>query len=187
MNLRKLIPLLLVPALIGLLYTFQRMDNGSIQTSAAPQDLPRYTAAGATLMRFDADGERQLQGYADRMDYFDDASGRAHGLQLDLLSGGDSPWHLSAPAATLPAHQHRFLVEGPVVADGAWPDSGEKMQLHTDRLWVDPDRHELQTDSALDWNGPTRSGNAVGMRADWSGRRVQLLHNVQMRYAAPPR
>jgi LPS export ABC transporter protein LptC len=186
MSLRKLIPLLLVPALAALFYTFQRMENGAIEATAATARLPRYTAANATLTRFDADGEVLLQGHADTVDYFDDASGRAHGLQLDLLSGGDAPWHLTAPAATLPAHQHRFLVEGPVIADGQWPDSGENLQFHTDRLWVDPDRHELQTDAPLDWTGPTRSGKAVGMRADWSGNRVQLLHDVHMRYEAPP-
>jgi LPS export ABC transporter protein LptC len=187
MSLRKLIPLLLVPALGGLFYTFHRLDNAGIEAPPPAADLPRYTVENAVLMRFDADGATQMQGHADSIDYFDDASGRAHGLQFDLLSGSETPWHLTAPAASLPAHQHRFLVEGPVVANGAWPDSGEQLELHTDRLWVDPDRHELQTDSPLDWTGPTRSGDAIGMRADWAGRRLQLLHDVRMHYEKPPR
>lgn len=186
MNWRKLIPLLLVPALAGLFFTFQRMDNSTIEMPAAAQSLPRYTLAGAELTRFDTDGEPMLLGQAQSMDYFDDASGRAHELKLDLLSGGATPWHLAAPAATLPAHQHRFLLEGPVVADGRWPDSGEPVQLLTDRVWVDPDRRELQTDAPLQWQGPVRSGDAVGMRADWGGHSLQLSHNVKMHYEAPP-
>lgn len=182
MNLRKLIPLLLVPALGGLFYTFQRMEGGGVQTLAASTSLPRYVVDDATLQRFDDEGALQVHGHADSVEYFDDASARAHQLQIDLIDDGDVTWTATAPASTLPAHQHRFMLEGPVVADGTWPDSGEPVELHTDRLWVDPDRHELQTDAAVNWNGPTRSGSAVGMRGDWSQNHLVLLHDVRMRY-----
>jgi LPS export ABC transporter protein LptC len=185
LNWGRLIPLLLVPALGGLFYTFQHMDNSNVETPEAPVSLPRYTLVNAELTRFDTDGSVSLYGQADTIDYFDDQSGRAQNLLVDLVADGDKTWHLTAPAASLPAHQRRFMLEGPVVANGQWPDSGEKLAVHTDHLWVDPDRHEIDTDAAVDLQSPLRTGNAVGLRSDWTEQTLQLLHNVKMNYEAP--
>ncbi len=186
MNWGRLIPLLLVPALGGLLYTFQRMDNSSVETPQAPVSLPRYTLVTAELTRFDSDGNISLSGQADTIDYFDDQSGRAQNLLVDLVAGDDKTWHLTSPAATLPAHQRRFMLEGPVLATGQWPDSGEDLAVHTDHLWIDPDRHEIDTDAPVDLQSPLRTGNAVGLRSDWAAQTLQLLHNVHMTYTTGP-
>ena len=186
MNWGRLIPLLLVPALGGLLYTFQRMDNSNVETPQAPVSLPRYTLITADLTRFDSDGNISLSGQADTIDYFDDQSGRAQNLLVDLVAGDDKTWHLTAPAATLPAHQRRFMLEGPVLAKGQWPDSGEDLAVRTDHLWVDPDRHEIDTDAPVDLQSSLRTGNAVGLRSDWTEQTLQLLHNVHMTYTTGP-
>lgn len=185
MNWRKLIPLLLVPALAGLFYTFQRMDNTIVESPQGPVELPRYTLGDAELTRFDSDGNISLTGQADTIDYFDDQSGRAQNLRVDLVADDDRTWHLTAPAATLPAHQRRFMLEGPVLAKGQWPDNGEDVVVHTDHLWVDPDRREIDTDAPVDLQSPQRNGNAVGMHSDWAAQTLQLLHNVKMTYEAP--
>ncbi len=186
MNWRRLIPLLLLPALAGLLYTFQRMDSSGISTPEGPAALPRYTVSSAELTRYDADGSVTLSGQADTIDYFDDQSGRAQNLQVDLVSDDEKTWHLSAPAATLPAHQRRFMLEGPVLANGRWPDSGEDLVVRTDHLWLDPDHHQIDTDAPVELQSPLRSGNAVGLRSDWSQQTLQLLHNVRMTYITGP-
>ncbi len=181
----RLIPLLLVPALAGLYYTFQRMDNSVVEAPEVPSALPRYTLVGAELTRFDADGEPNLRGQADSIDYFDDQSGHAHNLVMDLVADDDRTWHLSSPTATLPAHQRRFMLDGPVLANGQWPDNGEPLALRTDRLWVDPDRHEIDTDAAVEVQSKSRNGSATGLRSDWVGQSMQLLHNVKMTYQTP--
>ena len=182
MNWGRLIPLLLVPALGGLFYTFQRMDSSSPEAPEAPTTLPRYTLGNAELTRFDTDGGVSLYGQAETIDYFDDQSGRAQNLAVDLLADEGKTWHLTAPAASLPAHQRRFMLEGPVVANGQWPDNGEDVTVHTDHLWIDPERHEIDTDAPVDLRSPMRYGNAVGLRSDWNEQTLQLLHNVHMTY-----
>ena len=186
MNWRRLLPLLLVPALAGLFFTFQRMDNSFVETPQAPAALPRYTLRGAELTRFDSDGSASLYGQADTIDYFDDQSGRAQNLHVKLLDDGDTTWQLSAPAANLPAHQRRFMLEGPVEADSQWPDNGKAFAMHSPYLWIDPDRHEIDTDAAVDLQSPMRNGSAVGMRSNWIEQTLELLHNVRMSYAAAP-
>jgi len=181
----RLIPLLLLPALAGLFYTFQRMDNSIVETPEQPASLPRYTLSDAELTRYDAEGQLSLHGLADSIDYFDDQSGHAHNLQLDLVADDDRTWHLSSPTATLPPHQRRFMLDGPVLAQGQWPDNGEDLALRTDRLWVDPDRHEIDTDAAVEVQSKSRNGSATGLRSDWVGQSIQLLHNVTMTYQTP--
>ncbi|MDR3415167.1 MAG: LPS export ABC transporter periplasmic protein LptC [Nevskia sp.] len=182
---RPAIALLLAAAMAGLLYTFQRMDSTSVQVQSAPGGLPRYTLADAELTRFDSDGSPTLLGQAATIEYFDDQSGRAQDLQADLIADGDKTWHLTSPAATLPAHQHRFMLEGPVLASGQWPDSGDELTVRTQHLWVDPDRHEIDTDAPVDLQSPSRTGSAVGMRADWTEQSMQLQRNVKMSYEPP--
>jgi LPS export ABC transporter protein LptC len=182
-NWQRLMPLLLVPALAGLIYTFQRMDSSLSEEAQTPGAAPRYTLGGAELTRYDADGNASLYGQAETLDYFDDQSGRAQNLQVDLLSEGDKTWHLSAPSATLPAHQHRFMLDGPVVANSHWPDDGEDFVMHAENLWIDPDRHEIDSDAAVDLQSSRRNGNAVGTHANWTARTLQLLHKVKMSYA----
>jgi LPS export ABC transporter protein LptC len=184
LNWRRLIPLLLVPALAGLFFTFQRMDNSIVESPQVTAASPRYTLNGAELTRFDNDGGASLLGQADTIDYFDDQSGRAQNLQIETFSDEAKTWHVTAPAANLPAHQRRFMLEGPVVASSQWPDNGEAFVMHTDYLWVDPDRHELDTDAAVNLRGTLRNGDAVGMRSDWIARTLQLQHNVKMKYEA---
>jgi lipopolysaccharide export system protein LptC len=74
------------------------------------------------------------------------------------------------------------MLDGPVVATGQWPDSGETVTVRTDWLWVEPDLHQIQTDAPVKLQSPSRNGSAVGLRSDWSARRLQLLHNVNMTY-----
>ena len=181
----RLIPVLLVPALAALFYTFERMDNSMVETPSAPSTLPRYTLGTADLVRYDTDGEPYLHGQADSIEYFDDQSGRAHNIQVNLTSDEDHPWHVTSPSATLPPHQHRFMLDGPVLANGVWPDNAEPLSLRTDRLWIDPDRHLIETDAPVEVHSVSRNGNAVGLRSDWVTQSMQLLHNVKMTYQAP--
>jgi LPS export ABC transporter protein LptC len=101
---------------------------------------------------------------------------------VDLVADGERTWHLSAPAATLPGHQSRFQLEGPVLGGGQWPDDGEDLVFHTTELWVDPEMHEIDTDAPVELESPYRNASAVGMRSDWAERSMQLLHNVKTSY-----
>jgi LPS export ABC transporter protein LptC len=185
MNPRRLIPLLLVPALGGMYYTLQRMGAPAAAPAAAPAGLPLYTLDQAELTRYGADGAPTLRGIAQRIDYFPDQSAQAYDLQVDLLAAEGAPWRLSAPAALLPAQARRFELSGPVLAQGRWPDDGSALQVRTEQLWIDPDLHEIATDAPVDLAGDTRQGRALGLRADWSARNLWLLHDVQMQYEAP--
>ncbi len=174
-----------VPVLAAVLYTLQRADESESSVQVAAAALPRYVARDATLTRFDMDGAAALRGTASSVEYFDDDSGQATDLQADLLAEGDAQWHLSAPAGTMPAHERRIRLDGPVLAKGEWPDTGSPLTVDTTQVWIDPDAHQFETRETVHLNSEARFGTAVGMRVDWDERHLQLLHNVKMTYVAP--
>lgn len=174
----------LLLALIGLLYTLQRSNDVAITPAAEQNALPRYTLTNAVLTRYDANGRPALRGHAQTLDYYDDESAHAENLQLDLLSDTHAPWQATAPSGMLPAHSHRFLLEGEVVAVGRWPDNNEPLTIRTEQLWVDPDLHHLQTERAVTLTSASRDGSAVGMNAGWVDQNMELLNDVKMHYEA---
>jgi LPS export ABC transporter protein LptC len=183
---RYVLPLLAIPVLGALLYTFQRVDEGGTIVPAEAVALPRYTVYDAVLTRFDTDGSATLRGKASSVAYFDDESGHATDLQADMLADDEATWHLSSPTATMPARDRRILLEGPVVANGRWPDSGEDLTVGATQVWVDTDTHQFDSRQGVTLKSASRNGSAVGVRVDWQDRRMQLLHNVKMTYVTAP-
>ena len=182
---RQWVMLAAVPVLAAVLYTLQRADESESSVEISPAALPRYVAHDATLTRFDTDGTATLRGSASSVEYFEDDSGQAHDLQVDLLADGEPQWHLSSPTGTMPARERRILLDGPVLAKGEWPDSDSPLTVDTTQVWIDPDTHQFETRDAVRLNSEARYGTADGMRVNWDERHLQLLHNVKMTYVAP--
>jgi LPS export ABC transporter protein LptC len=182
---RQWVLLAAVPVLGAVLLTLQRADQSESTAEMTPAALPRYTARQATLSRFDAEGVNTLRGTADSVEYFDDDSSQAADLHVDLISDGAVQWQLAAPTGTMPPHERRILLGGPVNAKGEWPDNGVPMTIDTTQVWVDTDSHQFETRERVNVNSEARYGTAVGMRVNWDERHLQLLHNVKMTYVAP--
>ncbi len=170
--------------LAGLFYTLWSIDDVAITTAPVDDKVPRYTLSKALLTRYDADGKPALQATAEMLEYFDDESAHADLLKLDVLSGATTPWRVTAPSGTLPAHSRNFLLEGDVLANGNWPDTGEPLTVRTQSLWVDPDKHELHTNRGVTFDSVSRDGAAVGMNANWAEKNLRLMNDVKMRYEA---
>lgn len=178
---RWLLPLLAV-ALAAMLWSMQRSEQDGIVRAEDTAKLPRYLIDTATLTRFNDDGELTVHGTATHVEYFDDESATATNLDATTYSGDQGSWRVTAPSALMPAKTRRFLLEGQVVAEGKWPDSGQPVTVRTTQLWVDPDTHALSTEENVTLDSDGRDGSGTGLRADWVARRLQLLHNVKMRY-----
>lgn len=173
-----------VAALAGLLFTLSRIDDVALAPEAAGSTLPRYTLTGATLTRYDADGQPALKATAATLEYFDDESATATTLVVDVLSGPKTPWHVEAPTGRLRAGSRDIELNGNVVANGQWPDNGEPLVVRAPTMTVNPDRHLLNTAAPVEVESRTRRGTAVGMNANWDQQDLRLLDNVKMRYEA---
>lgn len=182
MNARRTVLVTVLAVLVALLYLLQQVDDSAITKAEVDNRLPRYTLHQAVLTRYDAQGQPSLRATADQLEYFDDESAVGRNMVVDVLSGTRTPWHATAPVGHLPAHEHAFVLDDDVVADGNWPDNDEPLNVRTTQLWVDPDTHELHTDQKVVFTSATREGTAIGLRSNWKLQDLHLLKDVNMRY-----
>lgn len=174
------LPLLLAVAVALIsLRSFERSGTAPLQ---ADSQRPRYTLRDAEWTRFDAQGRTEFHIAAAGIDYFDDQSAQLRTMTMDRLDAGRGPWTLSAPDGTVPARERRVLLTQPVTMTGRMRD-GDTLHLTTRQLWVDSDHREIYTEAPVQLSGSGKRASASGMRADWAGEKVQLLHDVKVDYA----
>jgi LPS export ABC transporter protein LptC len=168
---------LLTAAMIFTLYGFQETAETAVAPAADP---PRYAATGAQWLRLGREGEPEFRAEAETLDYYADESVRMTQVRIDALGGYSSPWHLEAPRAQSPPRERRLRLSGGVRATGDL--AAERVELTTQRLWVDLLRRELHTDADVRLESDFRNATARGMRSDFNGDHVQLLNDVKMDY-----
>jgi LPS export ABC transporter protein LptC len=182
LNSRRLLLPLVAVALAAMLWSLQRHEHDAIVPATDAAHPPRYLIDVARLSRFNDEGRLTVRGTATDLEYFDDESARAKNLDADTFDDDQNSWNVTSPSVFMPAQTRKFLLEGNVVAKGKWPDSGLPVTVRTTQLWVDPDTHLLSTEQDVTLDSDGRDGSGTGLRADWVARRLQLLHNVKMRY-----
>lgn len=182
---KRLSALLSLPALavLGalLFLSLQRMDQLRPLSAEAPIETPRYELLDAEWTRLDAQGAPEFSARADSIVWFDDQSAHLSQPEIHAFGGSGSPWRLTAPEGSMAAGSRDILLTGTVLATGQWPDGGE-LGFNTDRLWLDMQGRLLRTDADVSLQGPGRHVLATGMTADWQGRDLRFLSNVQARY-----
>lgn len=154
------------------------------RAAAASESQPRYTLTDGRWLRYGLDGRPEFEATAQTIDYYDDESARLQTVEVHALGGAGSPWRINAPEGYAPPHSQRMQLRGNVTAVATWPQ-GETVNFQTAYLWVDQNRRELSTDAPVQMRGRNRSANADGLRADWTGKLVELLGQVRMQYAPP--
>ena len=178
--------LLLVTVLlisVAMLLTVRNFDKAGVPQA---QDIggthPRYIVRDAEWTRLGADGHPQFHVTASTIDYYDDQSAVLGNMTMDGLSGSKGAWTLTSPAGQMPDNQERVLLKKPVVATAHSSRSGEPIQLYTDQMWVDSKRKEIYTDAPIRMIQGQQQATATGLRADWAGQKLDLLHDVKVTY-----
>lgn len=196
----------LVPALLLLLgavvWLGQRSEPALPAGAQTPADeeRPRYQLDGAQWLRHTEAGQPLFEVRARRVDYFDDGAMQLMTVEVDHLAAGESPaghWTLNAPRGSVDAGEHRLRLYPQVEIHGQVEDAGQDtgrraatadpLLIQTTALWVDWQARTLDSDQPVTAQAPGRRLQAVGLHADWSGRRVAFLDDVQVTHAAPAR
>lgn len=180
----RLLTLLVVFAIaVAMLKTVQNFDQAGTQKArdeTGPR--PRYALRDAEWTRLGPDGNPQFHITAATIDYYDNKSAILSNMTMDGLGGNKGAWLLTSPAGEVPAQQQRILLKKPVVITGKSSHGGEPIKMFTDQLWVDNQRKEIYTDLPLRMTQGAQQAKATGMRADWVGQKLELLHDVEVTY-----
>lgn len=182
---RRLLLLVVTLAIcVALLMSVQSFDQSNAYTIAQNDNGPRpqYALRNAEWTRLGADGKTQFHITAASIDYFENKSAIIGNMTMDGLGGDRGSWTLTSPAGQMPANQERILLKKPVVATGFSNHGGAPIKMFTDQMWVDSKRKEIYTESPLRITQGEQEATATGMRADWAGEKINLLHDVKVTY-----
>lgn len=177
-----LLPVLAALALLAGWLAFKGFQGPTEVSEALIEQRPRYHLEEVRWQRYDESGAPVFVLAATSIDYFDDASMQLTGVRFDTHAEGGS-WRLEADRGTVPAGETRLRLEPQVDVRGARERGGGRIDLRTPLLWVDWRERTLNTDEPVE--ARTAAGStlqAMGMRGDWTGRRVEFLNTVQMRH-----
>ena len=100
---------------------------------------------------------------------------------------GTPPWTLRADTGTLLDDGDTVRLQGTVIAARAAHDERGRLELHTDQLWIYPQRRRAQTDVAstlqeLDDDGEARwTSQADEIDLDWDRRVLRQANRVRDR------
>lgn len=183
-NALVVLPIVLVAAL--LLWSLRGTDEPNATTGrTSPVDAPRYTMKAAEWTRLDEQGAPLVTAVADIIDVYDDDSASLRVLEVTTASGDNGvPWKLTAPEGRAPPNERRLQLLGGVVGTGAWPD-GEALRFTTPDLWVDPDKHALDTAAGVQFSSAHRNGRSRSLQANWATQQLRMSKDVEIRYEAP--
>ncbi len=146
---------------------------------------PRYHLDGADWVRYDETGTPLFEIRAMSVDYFDDESMQMQKVSVQQLGGESGAWQLTSTRGEVPPQARRLLLEPDVTVIGDPPRQQGPVTMQAPQLWIDWETRQLTTASSVAVQAPGRSLTAVGMNADWTGRRIEFENQVNVRHAAP--
>lgn len=195
----------LVPALLlllgAVLWLGQRSEP-ALQPAAGLEpsaERPRYQLDGTQWLRHTEEGQPLFEVRARRVDYFDDGAMQLMTVEVDHLAASENTtghWTLNAPRGSVATGEHRLQLYPQVEIHGQVQSTGDArspaastapLLIQTPALWVDWQARTLDSDQPVTAQAPGRRLQAVGLQADWTGRRVSFLDDVQVTHAAPAR
>jgi len=180
---RLLVLVAILAISVAMLMAVRNFDQGSTQQVQEDNDpRPRYALRDAEWTRLGSDGNAQFHITASTIDYYDNKSAILGNMTMDGLGGDKGAWTLTSPAGEMPSQQERILLKKPVVITGRSNKGGDPVKMFTDQLWVDNQRKEIYTELPLRLTQGNQQATATGMRADWTGQKLDLLHDVKVTY-----
>lgn len=174
------LPALGLLALVAGWLVFEGFREPAPGETVAEVDRPRYHLEGSHWRRFDDTGAALFEATVATIDYFDDESMDLSGIAF-ATRGGQGSWQLVAPRGSVAAGEKRLLLKPQVDVRGE-PLRQPQTDIQTKTLWVDWATRTLTTGDPVVATAPGRRLEAVGMRADWAGERVEFLNDVKVRH-----
>lgn len=124
---------------------------------------------------------------ADRVEHFpDDDSTELASPHLEIYNGHPEPWHVIAERGWVSSGNDVVLLHGEVEI---WrlDETGRRIyEVLTSELRVLPKEQYAETDSPATIVGPSTVTRAIGMRANFSHSRLELINRVRSKYDANP-
>ena len=150
---------------------------------AKPELSLAYYLDSAELIGTGPDGSIVFQVWTDRAEQMrGDDSVNLNKLRMVYGPADGQPWELTANSGRIPADASIIELRGDVVATSGEKGTNKTI-IRTQQLDIDPETRQAETKQkvAIDYNG--RILNATGMEANFETNRLNLLSNVNGKFA----
>lgn len=142
-----------------------------------------YYLRGARLVGTDANGRVAYRIHAERLDEHPDREVlELTGVAVEYQPADETPWRISAAAATAPKDRSQLDLKGNVELESAPADGGRPMRIATEELRFFPDSSSVESDETVtilvgDWRL-----SAKGLRTHLKGDSLELESEVHGRF-----
>ena len=143
-----------------------------------------YTMDTFTVTEMNAAGDTRYRLQAESMEHYaDDGSARLIRPQVRFFSRERVPWTLVADEGTVSANSNEIHLNGAVLIERPASATQALLRLTTSNVLIYPHDEVAETREHVMLQDPLNTTRAVGMRVQMKDERVQLLSQVQGRYA----
>ena len=179
--------LVLVLAVLSF-WTLQNLERAERVVKGPEAHEPDYFLDNMVRTTTGAAGELVNILHASRVEHFpDDDSTELADPHLEIYNGGPQPWHVIAERGWISSGNDVVLLHGEVEI---WrtDDEGHRIyEVLTTELRVLPKEQYAETDSPTIIIGPETVTKSIGMRANFSHSRLELVDRVRSKYETRPR
>lgn len=179
--LRALLRLSLLLGLVGSSWWLLNLATGPAEEAAARAErAPDAYLKDFELVEMDEQGRPRQKISGARMDHFADTrTSEVVRPRVDLYSQNDRPaWQIDAEGGIMPDHADVVTLIGKVQARTADGENRETV-IDTADVEIDTQANTARSDAAVKITSAMGVTDGVGLRADMSARRYQLLSNVR--------
>ena len=143
-----------------------------------------YTMETFSVLEMNAAGETRYRLQAELMEHFaDDGSARLVKPQVRFFSRERVPWTLVAEEGTVTANHKEIHLNGAVLIERLASTTQAPLRLMTRNVLLHPHDEVAETREQVMLQDSLNTTRAVGMRVNLNNEHVQLLSQVQGRYA----
>ena len=103
-------------------------------------------------------------------------------MHIKYAAGTEVPWTISADQATITEDRNQLTLTGRVVAISNEGFSGQETEIRTEKLDIDPNTYQAETDERVQLRIGSRSLTGSGMLALLQENRLELKSNVSGKF-----
>lgn len=171
------IPLALLAVAIALVWWLDQRQRNAPQAHLEHPENADYYVLQATITQTNAGGEPAYRMTADRMLYFPDGHSKLETVHARSLGGAESNWDLRAERGWISPDHEQVDLMGNVVMKGNLGE--DPVVVKSPAISIFPEEERLRSAEPVVITGDRHQTTAVGMRGEFTARKLELLRNVE--------
>lgn len=172
----------LTAAAFGSWYLAQTITTDEVVQTISETDSGGFYLRAARILGTDETGELLYEIEAEYAEQQENRDIELNDVHIKYAAGTEVPWTISADQATITEDRNQLTLTGRVVAISNEGFSGQETEIRTEKLDIDPNTYQAETDERVQLRIGSRSLTGSGMLALLQENRLELKSNVSGKF-----